>query len=246
MKLNGWKSRTFTMKSDIPQGSHLGPLLSLLFFNDVTKVIKSAKFSLYADDLKVYCVVKSVRDCNALQRDLIALHLWCIENGLELSIDKCKAMSFSRKRDPIHYVYNIDEVTLDRIREYRDLGVTFVENMSFNKHVEIVVAKAYAMLGFMKRVCKDFRNVRALKSVYCAHVRSHLEYASVVWFPYCKERSDMIESVQKKFLIYALRRTVSRDENFRLLPYIDRCESLGLETLSRRRTNLCALFVLIF
>ena len=222
VKIDGWKSRSFEAKSGIPQGSHLGPLLFILFFDDVTKVIKSAMFSLFADDLKIHRVVKTVRDCNALQDDLVGIDRWCSENGLELSLGKCKVMSFCRKSKPVLYDYSISDVRLERVKEMKDLGVTFTENLSFNSHVNVAVSKAYAMLGFMKRVCRRFRNVQTLKSVYCAYVRSHLEYASLVWFPHCKERSAEIESIQKKFVMYALRRSVRRDENFRLPPYADR------------------------
>lgn len=84
---------------------------------------------------------------------------------------------------------------------------------------------------------------RALKSVYFAHVRSYLEYGSDVWSPYYQLHSDRIESIQKKFLMYALRHTVRRDDNHRLPTYVDRCKSIGFESLLRRRLNLSALFV---
>lgn len=99
------------------------------------------------------------------------------------------------------------------------------------------------MLGFIKRICYDFRDIRALKSIYCAHVRSHLDYACVVWQPYCANKKAAIESIQKKFVLYALRRTVKRDENFRLPSYDSRCKNLGIESLQRRRINLSAFFV---
>ena len=69
--------------------------------------------------------------------------------------------------------------------ELRDLGVYFDEKISFNKHIDIIVAKAYSMLGFMKRICYEFTDPLrvALKSVYFAYVRSHLEYGSVIWHP---------------------------------------------------------------
>lgn len=243
VKMMGWESRVFAVKSGVPQGSHLGPLLFLLFFNDVTKVIKTSKFSLFADDLKLHRVISSVRDCNSLQSDITALQQWCEFNRLELSVVKCKVMTLFRKRNPLSYGYKIGEIALGRVREFRDLGVIITENLCFKKHVTTVVAKAYSMLGFVKRVCKRFKNVRALKSVYCAHVRSHLEYASVVWFPYHNTLVDRIESIQKKFVVYALRRSVRRDENFRLPPYKDRCATVGIEPLSVRRIRQCAFFV---
>lgn len=205
VKIMGWRSQLFRVTSGVPQGSHLGPLLFLLYFNDVTGVIKTSKSSLYADDLKVYRKVTSISDCMAMQRDLDALQSWCVANFLELNVGKCNVMSFFRKYNPMRFDYSISDVTLVRISEKRDLGVTFTENLCFNKHVQCVIGKAYSMLGFIKRICRDFRNVKALKSIFFAHVRSHLEYASVVWSPYYQVHNDSIESIQKKFLMYALR-----------------------------------------
>lgn len=96
-------------------------------------------------------------------------------NSLQLNVGKCNSMSFFRIRNPIRFSYAIDGIVLKRVSEFRDLGVTFTEDLSFNKHVDLVVAKAYSMLGFMKRICRDFKNVDALKSIYFAHVRSRLE-----------------------------------------------------------------------
>lgn len=121
------------------------------------------------------------------------------------------------------------------------LGVIFTEFLNFNKHMDYITAKAFSMLGFIKRIGKDFRNVTALKAIYLAHVRSHLEYASVVWSPYYQTHVDRIESIQKKFLTYAPRRSLTRDMNYRLPSYVSRCESIGLETLVRQRLNLIAL-----
>ena len=91
VKLSGWTSRTFKVTSGVPQGSHLGPLLFILFINDVTKVFKTCStHSLYADDLKICRVVKTLRDTLNLQRDLESLSLWCQVNQLDLNISKCK------------------------------------------------------------------------------------------------------------------------------------------------------------
>lgn len=243
VKIMGWKSQHFDVSSGIPQGSHLGPLLFLIFFNDVTAVMKSSSCSLFADDLKMYKEVRTFKDCLELQRDLNALSIWCSTNSLELNIGKCVTLSFHRKINPVRFEYEIDMVVLRRVTEMKDLGVIFTEDLCFNRHIDLIVAKAYSMLGFVKRVCRDFHNIDALKSVYYAHVRSHLEYASVVWSPYYQKHNDKIESIQKKFLIYALRRTVQRDRNYRLPPYVSRCESIGMEPLWRRRFNLSAMFV---
>ena len=107
-------------------------------------------------------------------------------------------------------------------------GVFIDSSINFKFHVESIVAKAHSMLGFIKRNCKEFTNLKALTSVYSAHVRSHLEYASTVWFPGQIYRINSIESVQKKYVIYALRRSIRRDANYRLPSYISRCETSNI------------------
>lgn len=108
-------------------------------------------------------------------------------------------------------------------------------HLTFKAHVDRKTAKAYSMLGFLKRICVDFDNVKCLTSIYNAHVRSHLEYASVVWSPSSSSLSDSIESIQKKFVMYALRRSIKRSAAYELPPYDERRKILGLERLSNRR-----------
>lgn len=242
VKLMGHESRKFAVKSGVPQGSHLGPLLFILFMDDVTKIFKSMRL-LYADDLKLCGKVKSVADAIRLQMDLDALSRWCKLNRLDLNIDKCKVISFFRIKSPIHFQYSIDGISLSRVKIIQDLGVWMDEQLTFDRHIEFITSKAYSMLGFVKRICKEFTNMQALKSVYFTLVRSCLEYASVVWHPYQLVHMNKIESIQKKFLMYALRRTVRRDRNYRLPSYLDRCASINIEPLWRRRINLNILFV---
>lgn len=112
VKMMGWRSQRYHVTSGVPQGSHLGPLLFLLYFNDVTEVIKSSKCSLYADDLKVYNEITSLRDCVAMQKDLDMLDEWCKENFLMLSVTKCNVMS----DEPLRSLRNLDYLLLDRHR----------------------------------------------------------------------------------------------------------------------------------
>ena len=94
VRLMGCKSQPYSVTSGVPQGSHLGPLLFLIFFNDVVSVIKHSKCALYADDLKLYREVKSLEDSAKLQRDLTAISQWCTDNFLCLNVGKCATISF--------------------------------------------------------------------------------------------------------------------------------------------------------
>lgn len=222
VRLAGWESERFCVTSGVPQGSHLGPLLFNLFLNDVFSIFSHCNALAYADDLKLYCSVRTVRDAVGLQRDLDSLSSWCQRNGLFLNIKKCKVVSFHRKTSPMIFDYNLADETLERVNVVRDLGVLFDEKIQFSKHIDAVISKSYSMLGFMKRICSEFEDPEVLKTIYCAIVRSHLEYSSVLWTPNYAVHISRIESIQKKFVLYALRRIYSWDESHSLASYSER------------------------
>lgn len=242
VKICGWTSSTFDVLSGVPQGSHLGPLLFILFINDIQQTFTS-KCLLYADDLKIFRKVDSINDALSLQDDLNKLSLWCKRNSLDLNIQKCKCMSFHRKRSlAVSFNYSINDIFLERVDEIRDLGILFDEKITFTKHIDSSVAKAFSMLGFVMRICAEFRNPVLLKCLYFAHVRTHLEYGLTVWFPYYDVHVVRIESIQKKFIWYVFCK-FGWQEYVRFAPYIFKCRLLGLTSLELRRTIACCLFI---
>lgn len=241
--VDGVKSRVFPVLSGVPQGSHLGPLLFLLFVNDIVNIFKYSKCLLYADDLKIFCGISNVRDAIGLQRDLDSLFSWCQENRLYLNLTKCKVMSYHRKVNAICFEYKLNNSALERVQQMSDLGVLFDQKFCFSSHIESMVSRAYSRLGFMKRICNDFNDVYCLSSVYYSLVRSVLEYASVVWNPGYAVHSDRIESIQRKFLLYALRRLPWRRDTFVLPSYESRCMLIDMEPLVDRRRNASLLFL---
>ena len=80
---------------------------------------------MFADDLKIFRKVQSYHDALCLQRDLDMISSWCQRNRLFLNINKCKVMSFHRKRWPVLFDYSIDNISLEKVYEMRDLGVIF-------------------------------------------------------------------------------------------------------------------------
>ena len=123
----------------------------------------------------------------------------------------------------------------------KDLGVILVSQLSFKRHVSYIVDKASRTLGFIFRITKHFTSVYCLKALYCSLVRSTLEYCSVVWHPSYQNGAVRIESVQRRFLRFALRRLPWRNR-FRLPSYESRCRLIHLETLQTRRNIARAMF----
>jgi Reverse transcriptase (RNA-dependent DNA polymerase) len=129
----------------VPQGSNLGPLLFLLFINDLTFNI-SCKKLLFADDLKIYCTIDIQEDCYSVQTNIDVIQNWCVENQLFLNINKCKTMTYTRKKDQIIFPYTIDDIEVQRCSAIIDLGVKFKSNMSFDEHIEDKARDATKML----------------------------------------------------------------------------------------------------
>jgi Reverse transcriptase (RNA-dependent DNA polymerase) len=77
------------VKSGVPQGSHLGPLLFILFLNDVSEIFVHCQHLIYADDLKIFMKIASLEDVERLQSDLHRLSDWCSDSGLMLNVKKC-------------------------------------------------------------------------------------------------------------------------------------------------------------
>ena len=197
--VNSAHSYIFHIASGVPQGSVLGPLLFNIFVNDLYAVISSRKLS-FADDLKLFRVISSLADCGALQEDLNILMIWCDNNGMRVNCKKCKLISFTRCNDPVENRYLLGSECLDRVQSICDLGVTIDSKLKFNEHIGIITAKAFSVLGFIRRHTSNLTDIYALKILYCSLVRSILEYASPVWCPFQMTQIFKIDADTKKVL----------------------------------------------
>lgn len=196
---NGHNSEHYVSTSGVPQGSNLGPLMFLVFINDIVEVINCEKL-LFADDLKIYSTISNQFDCLALQNNLNKIQVWCDKNNLQMNVAKCKVISYSRCRNPILFNYTFNSSTLQRCDSIRDLGVVFDSRLTFHDHISHISACSMRMLGFIIRNSYLFSNELALKCLYFSFVRSKLEYCSLVWYPYYNVQKNQLESIQRKFL----------------------------------------------
>ena len=201
VEYRGFKSTEYPATSGVPQGSILGPLLFILFINDINTKL-SSRLLLYADDCKLFGNVNCLQDCLSLQNDLCELKKWCDGNALPLNVSKCKYMSFHKKRNPFEFMYAIDATPLTKCTTFKDLGVIFDPKLSFSCHINTVATESYRQLGFLIRNTKNFTDIKSLKALYNAFVRSKLEYACVVWCPGYESYSAVLERVQRRFLKY--------------------------------------------
>ena len=194
----GVVSHDYTPSSGIPQGSNLGPLLFLMFIDNIAETI-TCEALMYADDIKIFSSITSPLDCESLQNDLEVVSAWCLKYRLRLNISKCQTMTFTRRMLPEHFRYIIDGVELECASTVVDLGVKFDSKLTFVAHVEDVCVKGYRMYGFIYRSCGEF-SIECLTALFFALVRARLEYAALVWFPIYDVHLKSIDAVQKRFL----------------------------------------------
>lgn len=197
---NNFISPVFKASSGVPQGSNLGPLLFLLFVNDICNRIKHCKFLLYADDLKLYQVIENRSDCLLLQADIDSIVDWSLANKLNFNINKCKIMTYNKTKHPIAFDYVMHKTTLDKITFTRDLGIQFDTHLTFNKHISKIASDSLKVLGFIYRNVKHFSTTKPLDTLYYSYVVSKLDYCSAVWSPFYLKYQLIIERVQFKYL----------------------------------------------
>uniref|UniRef100_A0A0A1X4N6 Probable RNA-directed DNA polymerase from transposon BS n=1 Tax=Zeugodacus cucurbitae TaxID=28588 RepID=A0A0A1X4N6_ZEUCU len=238
---NNTLSDSISVTSGVPQGSHLGPILFLLFINDIPSVIKFSEILLYADDVKLFKSYTSHNERTELQSDLNNLVTWCHKNDMPLNLKKCKTMCFSRRTVDLS-PYVINNFSLEQVFSFVDLGVTMDPKLNFNSHVNSIVLKAKGALSFVKRWSKEFSDPYITKILFTTLVRPILEYGSVVWNPSYQSHSDKLESVQKQFLLFALGH-LHWDSRLNLPPYTSRLKLINLPTLTSRREMLGIIFL---
>ena len=199
VKFKSFLSQPYKAFSGIPQGSHLGPYLFLIYINDIGQHLDT-NFLLFADDLKLYQIVKSECDCSALQNSLSLVHDWCLKNNMELNAKKCCILSFGKSKNVIDFVYSVGEEHLDRVRSVKDLGVIFDSHLRFDEHILHIKRRSLQKLGFIMRNTRSFSRPATLIKLFNAYVRPILEYLSTVWSPQYCNQCRAVEMVQNKFL----------------------------------------------
>ena len=199
--LNGTCSELATVYSGVPQGSVLGPLLFLIYFDGITQIpITRGSFrDLYADDLLLYRVIREQRDFTFLQSDIDSVADWIDGNFLTLNGSKCKMMVISRRHQqslPEQGLFLQNE-PLELVEEYRYLGIILNSTLNWSAHIESICRKARHIVGMLYRTFYIHANSSSLIQLYLSLVRPHLEYGCAIWDPYTRKDINQFEGVQK-------------------------------------------------
>lgn len=140
----------------VPQGSILGPLLFILYINDIGTILKKSKYHLFADDTVVYVSGTNVtRLVETLNSELKNLSNWLTANKLKLNVEKTKAMVLSRDKDMGQLDIRIDRQSVEIVSKIKYLGIIVDNTLKFGENVDYVCKKISQKLGVLNR-CKKF------------------------------------------------------------------------------------------
>jgi hypothetical protein len=184
--------------SGVPQGTVLGPLLFVIYINDITDVIDHPVImKLFADDIKIYTRITSIKDCLEMQRQLSAIITWSLIWQLKLNAKKCNVLHLGRSN--YNYSYYIEQSILSSPTVVNDLGIFINSDLNFHHHIEHVITECHKKIFFLRK-CFLFKSSDIRKHFYTAYIRPILEYGSLVWCPWSKHEIDLLQNIQNKAL----------------------------------------------
>jgi len=223
VRVMGKNSSWIDVTSGVPQGSVLGPLLFVIFINDIDEGIVS-KISKFADDTKLCAKVNNEEEANTLRNDLERLYKWSEDWNMLLNVDKCAVMHMGRKN--IGFEYGMGDRKLRTTEEEKDLGVIIHKSAKPSRQCREAANKANKVLGHIKRTVVS-REKNIILKLFKTLVRPHLEYCVQAWSPYTQEDKQVLEKVQ--------RRATKMIKGYGTLTYEERLIKCGLTTLEKRR-----------
>ena len=226
--INDTFSSVCDVSSGVPQGSIIGPLLFLIYINDIYRcghvLGDTGGFRLFADDTKLFST-----DATKLQSSLNNLSTWLNNRQLNLADQKCFSFHISKPSSTLPS-FTINNCNIASTSTIKDLGIFISSNLKWTTHVNKIYKNArnssYHIIKF-----SNCRNIWVLIKLYKTYVRPKLEHATPVWSPALKKDILKIERIQKDFTRFACRKC-----NIQCADYADRLYKLDLQSLEHRRT----------
>ena len=228
--------------SGVPQGSVLGPILFILFVNDMKDCVKYSIIRLFADDTRILKGIDTCENVQELQEDLLAVINWARVNNMHLHEEKFQYIAHRFTKSSTleilpftteNFTYSLSDGTmLYPTHEVKDLGVNVTSDLSWAIHIATAAAKGRSMASWVFSAFLT-RERSCMMILYKSLVRSHLEYCCVLWDPRNIGLIQQLEAVQRTF--------TSKIWGVSHLNYWDRLKALGLMSLQRRRERYALL-----
>lgn len=234
VEVNGRLSDEADVRSGVPQGTVLGPLLFLIFVSDIDKDVNRSKLSSFADDTRILKIIKKPEDCQELQEDLEKVCSWVDENNMSLNENKFEALRCG-KHPAVDVEYRTGgSIPIPFKDNVKDLGILVQKDAKFDLNIGEVCKKSRRQAGWILRTFKT-REPLAMLTLYRALVLPIAEYCCQLWSPAAIGMIKEIEGIQRTF--------TSRIRGMEHLNYWDRLKALSLYSLQRRRERYTIIYV---
>ena len=196
--INGYSSEYGNIEAGVPQGSVLGPLLFLIFINDITEGLET-KISLYADDSLIYMTSNSpITNKDALDRDLIRIECWAKQWLVTFSPEKTCDMTLSLRPTAIAPTPLVFSGTdLKSVTVHKHLGLTFSSDLKWKNHIDDICTRAERRLSQLHAL-RFKLNRKTLETLYMSYIRPIVEYSDVVFTNFSDGDNNRIEKIQKR------------------------------------------------
>ena len=236
--VDGHLSLAAIIISGVPQGTVLGPILFLIFINDITLCVSESIARCFADDTRIMKAISGNRDMEILQNDLNAVTKWSTRNNMSLHEDKFEFISHAASRfgscpvlKDLPFANDILKYTTSKgiltpVDQLRDLGVTVSADLSWTAQVKSMATKARQKAGWVLSVFHT-RSPSVMLTLYKSMIRSLIEYCCPLWHSNRISHIQELESVQRSF--------TARIAGVQHLDYWERLQKLSLMSLQRRR-----------
>ncbi|MCG8034833.1 MAG: hypothetical protein JAZ03_22035 [Candidatus Thiodiazotropha taylori] len=229
--LHNVNSELKTVTYGVPQGSILGPLLFLLFINDLPLYIKDIHAELYADDTTLFDIQGSTSDIEKnLQQALNKLSMWCKYNGMVVNTEKTKLMlittSQRRQRmenEGLSLKYTND--ALGTVGHEKVLGVFVDHNLSWSEHVKYLSKKIRSSIWLLSKI-KNFLSLSHRVQYYKSYIQPHIDFCNIVWGNTSESNKTKIFRLQKRacrvILDYNIENTAEAMSTLGIMSVFDR------------------------
>lgn len=220
-------------KSSVPQGSHIGPILYILFTNGL-----GLDELCYADDTKLFLLIKDMNDRNELQTRIDKIEKWSLENGLTLNHAKTYLVSYGKRK--VNSIYFLMGRIIQEVDEVRDLGVLFDKKLTFKSHIDYITKRASQMIGAARRFVTGLNNTGLMTRIYAIYIQPVLEYCSVIWNQNRLTVNNSMNLLHKKITRISLNVYFTMDPD-RYIVYNKRCLILSQDGPQIRRAAQAAI-----
>lgn len=233
--------------SGVPQGSILGPLLFVIFINDLPKALPSSKLLLYADDAVIFNSAKDVREIEkSLSNSLNQVQSWLRNNCLFLNQSKTECILFgtgSKLSNANDFNIEINGESLKRVFKFKYLGVVLDECLSWKEHLKYILTKAGRRVGRLKRLRKNITK-HVSNTVYKSFILPIFDYCDTVWSCCNKTDSVVLEKLQRRAARVVMKSAASDEAmaNLRWQLLSNRRDDHTLKLVKKSLRNHCPMY----